>query len=86
MKQCRYSNPTLVDKIRRWFNPNIDLHQWVYYTRKSKTMIYYCRICECGRQELHQTGVSGDNKWHDICEPLQLLWEQDDFNSARSFS
>jgi len=82
VKKCRNASPRLLDRIIMWFGINIELHNWQMYRKRNKYIIYYCRKCDCGADEVRNAGPSGDNKWRDIAEPFRWSWEKTSFDKA----
>lgn len=83
IKKCHHASPRLLDRLVMWLGFNIDLHNWKLYQRQNKHIIYYCRQCECGKDQIKNAGPMGDGKWQDV-ETLIFRWdwEKDSFNGA----
>ena len=66
-----------------WLKGKEDGHAWVQYRKKTRGLIYYCRKCECGAEQVKSSGALGDGKWRDISAPWRWDWELEDFNNSK---
>lgn len=82
VKKCRHASPSPFDRVVKYLEFNIELHNWVTYKKRNKHIVYYCRKCECGADQVCNAGPMGDGKWHDIIEPFKYTWERISFDSA----
>lgn len=70
-------------RVVMWLKGKEDGHAWVQYKKQTRGLIYYCRSCECGADQVKSNGALGDGKWRDISSPWRWDWELKDFNNAK---
>lgn len=83
-KKCRNNRPTFVNKFMRWIGSDIDLHQWTYYRKQNEKIIYFCRRCDCGIDQVQKAGPIGDMSWQDTSQPFRWSWERRKFDEAKN--
>ena len=80
--KCHHTSPRLLDRLVMWLGFSRDLHRWKPYRRQNGHILYYCRKCECGAEQVQNAGPSGDGKWRDINSPFRQKWEREHFDAA----
>jgi hypothetical protein len=65
-----------------WLGFNRELHAWQPYRRLNGDLLYYCRRCECGVDQVKSAGPSGDGKWRDVDVLFSQGWERHHFDTA----
>jgi len=83
LSKCHHASPRLLDRLVMWFGGTLVLHNWGLYQKQNGNIIYYCRKCECGANEVQNAGPMGNGKWQEISEPFGCSWEKDSFNKAK---
>ena len=76
---CRANNPSLADRIRVRLGFSVNLHDWKPYKKQRKDIIFTCRRCECGRNEVQQTW---SRKWRSVDSKWTHEFEQEWFEEA----
>jgi hypothetical protein len=80
--KCRHASPRLLDRLVMWLGFNRELHVWQLYRRQNGNILYYCRRCDCGADQVQNAGPSGDGKWRDVDSPFRQRWEREHFDAA----
>jgi hypothetical protein len=73
---------SLFTRIMLFCGQDMDTHKWEYYQRHSKRMVYYCRRCKCGADQVQANGALGNKHWKTINTEWRFPWEFEDFQTA----